>query len=88
MTDTSVNKGMDNAGDDSDMVDRIEKAYGLYKMSEIFLNDVRDDYGKLKIARLRLDFARHELVSLLFEAQNKGITLNNNELINKFYHPD
>lgn len=58
-----------------DIIEKIEKAYDLYKISEIYLNDVRDDYGKLKIARLRHDFARHELISLLTEAIEKGIKI-------------
>lgn len=70
------------------LVEKIDKAYSIYKMSEIFLNDVADDYGKLKIARLRLEFARHELLTLIDEARIKGIKLNNNEVINRFFYPD
>lgn len=85
MTETSANNGMGNVDDEKDIFDRIEKAYSLYKMSEVFLNDVRDDYGKLKIARLRLEFARHELECVLSEARERGIKLDDNELVKDFY---
>lgn len=74
VTDSADNR-VYNPEECQDIVEKIEKAYDMYKISEIFLNDVKDDYGKFKIAKLRLEFARHELISLLSEAIEKGIKL-------------
>lgn len=74
--------------DDLKLVEKVENAYRIYKLSELFLKDVNDDYGKLKIARLRLEFARHELLVLLQEARDRGIKISDNEMIKKFYHPE
>jgi hypothetical protein len=81
----NINGASDNA-EDTFIVEKIEDAYKVFKISEVFLKDVKDDYGKLKIARLRLEFARHELLILLDEAREKGIKLNNNELIKGFFY--
>jgi len=67
---------------------RLEDAFKIYKLSEVYLNNVNDDYGKLKIAKLRLDFARHELLDVIKEANSKGIKLKDNEMINKFLYDD
>lgn len=66
----------------------IEQAYRTYKLSELYLKDVDDDYGKLKIARLRLEFARHRLLELMKEASVKGVKLTNQDLLKNFYYPD
>jgi hypothetical protein len=75
-----------------DLVKRIEDTYRVYRLSEVFLNDVEKDYGKdygkIKIARLRLEFARHELMETLKEAMEKGIKWNENEYIKKFFYPN
>lgn len=60
--------------------ERLEKALKVYKMSELYLKDVEDDYGKLKIARLRFDFARHELSELMEEAAGLSINLGEMEI--------
>jgi hypothetical protein len=44
-----------------------------------------DDYGKLKIARLRLDFARHALLTLLNEASCKGVRWQENEAFRNIF---
>ncbi|MCX8129352.1 MAG: hypothetical protein N3I35_04535 [Clostridia bacterium] len=77
---------------DSELLGRIECAYRIYKLSEMFLRDVENDYtkdyGKLKIARLRYEFAQHEMLSLLKEARAKGIRWRDNEFIRKCFYPD
>lgn len=70
------------------LLNRLENAYKVYKLSEVFLNDVNDDYGKQKIARLRLEFARHELQTLMQEAREKGIKWQNNEMVRKYFFRD
>jgi hypothetical protein len=67
---------------------RLEEAFKAYKLSEVYLNNVNDDYGKVKIARLRLDFARHELLDIIKEANNKGVRLKDNEMVKKFLYDD
>jgi hypothetical protein len=81
-----INKDMNVNKDKMVLVEKIEKAYKVYKISEMFFKNVYDDYGKQKIAQLRMDFARHELETLLDEAREKGVKLKNNELIKKFYY--
>lgn len=85
---TGVPEGVEGAEGGCRMLCRIEKAYGIYKSSEIYLKDVKDDYGKQKIARLRFEFARHELLSLLDEARDMGIIFGNNELVRDFFNTD
>ncbi|MCX7921726.1 MAG: hypothetical protein N3B21_06900 [Clostridia bacterium] len=83
----SKNNMFNKESENSGLLKKIEKAYKIYKISEVFLKDVNDDYGKLKIARLRLDFARHELMTLLNEARNRGVKLGDNEVVKKFFYP-
>jgi len=70
------------------LITEIEEAFKTYKISEVYLNDVADDYGKLKIARLRMDFARHKMLTLLEEAKDKGIKARDCEIINTFLYSD
>lgn len=69
------------------LLERIENAYRIYKLSEVFLNDVSDDYGKQKIAELRFEFARHQLLVLLKEARDKGVKWTDVEVIKNFLYP-
>lgn len=88
MTDGEISnkeKNMESCKEVSGLINKIEQAYKIYKISEVYLNDVSDDYGKQKLARLRLEFARHELAVLLEEARSKGIKLEDNEFANKYY---
>lgn len=66
----------------ADLLERLENAYKLYKMCEGILKDVKDDYGKQKIARLRYEFARHELSILMREAHGKGISWKRSDVTN------
>lgn len=74
--------------DNTDLINKLEEAYKIYKLSEMFLNDVGDDYGKQKIARLRFEFARHELLSLMQEAREKGVPWENSDMIRQYFYPD
>ncbi len=60
----------------SELATRIDNAYKIYKLSRSCLDNAGEDYGKLKIARLGMEFARHELFALLGEAKEKGINYN------------
>lgn len=86
--DRNINETDNFINENSELIEKIEEAFKIYKLSELFLKDVSDDYGKLKIARLRLDFARHELLTLMEEAKCKGVELKNSAIIEKFLHPD
>jgi len=55
----------------------LESALKIYKISEIYANDVNDDYGKKKIASLRLEFAKHELADAWEKASQLGIVMEN-----------
>jgi hypothetical protein len=74
--------------ENSKLIEKIENAYKLCKLSEVYLEDVEDDYGKQKIATLRLKFARHELLNLLEKAREQGIKLKDNDMIMSFFHSD
>jgi len=76
-----------NGAEKKELMGKIEDAYKLYKLSEVFLKDVIDDYGKLKIARIRLEFARYELMRLLEEAREKGIKLDSSNPAREFFFP-
>lgn len=56
---------------------KLESALKTYKISEIYANDVFDDYGKKKIASLRLEFAKHELAEAWEKASQLGIVMEN-----------
>lgn len=68
--------------------EKIEKAFEIYRTSELFLKDVSDDYGKIKIARLRLEFARHELLELLKKAREIGLNPMKMEPVRHFFNLD
>jgi hypothetical protein len=55
------------------LIDKVQNTYRFLKLSEIYLNDVKDDYGKKKIASLRVDFVRHQLDLLIRECYARGI---------------
>ncbi len=76
----------DLKGECLELIKKIEEAYKIYKISEMFLRDVSDDYGKQKIAKLRLDFASHRLNHLLEEARDKGIGINDIEIMKNFFN--
>jgi len=61
--------------DDSVLVDKIEEAYKVYESCENSLNKWIDDYGEYKIAKLRLEFLKHELGNLIKVAEEKGIDI-------------
>ncbi len=56
-----------------DLAQRIEEALKILKRAEFNLSYAGSDYGEIKLARLQFDFARHELLALIKEANNKGI---------------
>lgn len=62
-------------------VKKLEEAFKIYKICEIYANDVSDDYGKQKIAKLRLEFAKHELIQSWDEAAKLGIDLEESEIL-------
>ncbi|KNY28448.1 hypothetical protein [Pseudobacteroides cellulosolvens] len=55
------------------LIDKIEEAYKVYESCETSLDKWIDDYGEYKIAKLRLEFLRHELINLIKAAEEKGI---------------
>ncbi len=65
---TCIKKISDNL-----LLDKIQKTYQFLQLSEIYLSDVKDDYGKKKIAGLRVDFIRHQLDLLIKECFARGL---------------
>lgn len=66
------------------LMKRIEEAYDTYRLSELYLKDVNGDYGKQKIAKLRYEFARHELSVLLEEAAKKGVKVADMDIMKRY----
>jgi len=58
---------------DRTLLDKVQNTYKFFKLSEIYMKDVNDDYGKKKIASLRVDFVRHQLELLMRECIARGI---------------
>ncbi len=58
---------------DQILMDKIQSTYKFLRMCEIYMKDVNDDYGKKKIASLRVDFVRHQLDLLIRECSERGI---------------
>lgn len=83
---SSNNQNINQAA--SDLIGKFEEAFKVFKQCELNLNGTVNDYGELKIARLRLDFARHELVTLLKEAQDKGIKWGMDEFVKDLIQAD
>lgn len=68
LEETDIKKICDKA-----LLDKIQKTYQFLKLSEIYLSDVKDDYGKKKIAGLRVDFLKHQLDLLIRECFTRGL---------------
>lgn len=68
---------LNNDVEESTLIDRIEEAHKVYESCEATLNKWIDDYGEYKIAKLRLEFARHELINLIKIAEDKEINIDN-----------
>ncbi|HEY9059772.1 MAG TPA: hypothetical protein VIO64_04605 [Pseudobacteroides sp.] len=63
--------------EENTLTDRIEEAYKVYESCEATLNKWIDDYGEYKIAKLRLEFAKYELINLIKAAEEKEIDIDN-----------
>jgi hypothetical protein len=58
---------------DKTLLQRVEKTYEFLQLCEIYLQDVKDDYGKKKIASLRVDIVRFQLELLIRECFARGL---------------
>jgi hypothetical protein len=58
---------------DEQLLFQLDRSIRECKLSQVYLNDVVDDYGKIKVAKLRFEFARHEYLNLLKEAKTRGL---------------
>lgn len=63
---------------DKVLLDKVNNTYRFLKLCEIYLKDVKDDYGKQKIASLRVEFVRHQLDLLIKECYARGLKHNLN----------
>lgn len=68
---------LDKAGikklSDKVLLDKVKNTYQFMKLNEIYLKNIKDDYGKQKIARLRVQFIRHQLDLLIRECFVRGL---------------
>lgn len=58
---------------DQTLLDKVQNTYKFLRLCEIYLKDVKDDYGKKKMASLRVEFVRHQLHLLMRECFARGI---------------
>ncbi len=58
---------------DKTLLQRVEKTYEFLKLCEIYLQNVKDDYGKKKIACLRVDIVNYQLELLIKECFVRGL---------------
>ncbi len=58
---------------DKTLLQRVEKTYEFLKLCEVYLDDVKDDYGKKKIASLRVDIINYQLELLIRECFARGL---------------
>lgn len=58
---------------DSILLQRVEKTYDFLKLCETYLNNVKDDYSKKKIASLRVDIVNYQLELLIRECFVRGL---------------
>lgn len=58
---------------DMALLKRVGKTHEFLKLCEIYLQDVKDDYGKKKIASLRVDIVRYQMDILIKECFVRGL---------------
>ncbi|AEY65262.1 hypothetical protein [Clostridium sp. BNL1100] len=58
---------------DKVLLEKTKDTYKFLKLNEIYLKNIRDDYGKQKIAQLRVKFIRHQLELLIRECFSRGL---------------
>lgn len=60
------------------LIEKVKKTSNILKQCEVLakeVKEVKEDYGKQKIARLRVDFISHQLKILLKECSKRGIRM-------------
>ncbi|ACL75679.1 hypothetical protein [Ruminiclostridium cellulolyticum] len=58
---------------DNVLLEKTKDTYRFLKLNEIYLKNIRDDYGKQKIAQLRVQFIHHQLDLLIRECFARGL---------------
>lgn len=58
---------------DQELLGKLDKSIKECKLIQMYLKDVSDDYGKIKIAKLKFEFAKHKYLSLLQEVKARGL---------------
>ena len=61
---------------DKTLLDKVQSTYKFLKSCEIYMNNIKDDYGTKKIASLRLAFVQHQLNLLTRECCARKINHN------------
>ena len=60
---------------DHALLSKLDQSIRQCKLLQIYLKDVHDDYGKIKVAKLKFEFAKHEYATLLREAKTRKLKL-------------
>ncbi|MBZ4644713.1 MAG: hypothetical protein PWR27_1869 [Petroclostridium sp.] len=58
---------------DEELLSKLDRSVKECKLFQMYLEDVNDDYGKIKIAKLKFEFAKHEYLKLLKEVKARGL---------------
>ena len=58
---------------DKTLLQKVQITYKFLQLCKIYLKDVKDDYGKKKIASLRVDIVSYQLELLIKECFARGI---------------
>jgi hypothetical protein len=62
--------------DNQTLLEKTKKAYNILKQCEVHAKEAKEDYGKQKIAQLRVDFITHQLDIFIKECSERGISIN------------
>ena len=72
---------------DDQLIFKLDQSLKTCKLFQLYLKDVTDDYGKIKMAKLKFEFAKHEYLTLLKEAKQRELsTREQNNMTNVFFN--
>lgn len=72
---------------DAELISKLDRSIKECKLFQLYLKDVNDDYGKVKVAKLKFEFARHEYLALMQEAQKRQLNVEEQKnMANVLFH--
>ena len=60
---------------DEQLIFKLDQSLKTCKLFQLYLKDVTDDYAKIKRAKLKFEFAKHEYLTLLQEAKQRELSI-------------